>query len=111
MERNTQTMNAYIGIMNASDYGYATTYGRTTLDKYYGLNYTGSNWLLSQYNEWTLNAYNDNTISALVVFSSGNVDSDAVSLGYIVRPVVYLNPSVYVISGNGTEATPYQISY
>ena len=29
--------------------------------------------------------------------------------GYAVRPVVYLDSSVYIINGDGTEGNPYQI--
>ena len=105
----TQNVGGKIGIMNASDYGYATTTHTAALESYGS--YASTNWLYGQGYEWTITPYSSNSNFALYVTSSGNVDSSsAYSAGYAVRPSLYLDSSVYVVSGDGTESTPYQIA-
>ena len=103
-----------IGLMYPSDYGYsvlASSCARTTnLGSYNTSICAGESWLYGQGYEWTLTP--DSSFSALVfnLYSNGNLYlSDFVDAGYAVRPVLYLDSSVYVIDGNGTMLDPYII--
>ena len=106
----TQNVGGKIGIMNASDYGYATTTHTAALSSYGS--YASTNWLYGQGYEWTITPSSSNSSYALYVNYYGFVNdyNNANSLGYAVRPSLYLDSSVYVVSGDGTESTPYQIA-
>ena len=105
----TQNVGGKIGIMNASDYGYATTTHTAALSSYGS--YASTNWLYGQGDEWTITPYSSSSYSALYVYNNGYVsNNNADSNGYAVRPSLYLDSSVYVVSGDGTESTPYQIA-
>ena len=105
----TQNIGGKIGIMNASDYGYATT-THSREWSYYGV-YASTNWLYGQGYEWTItpsSAYND---YVLYINTDGRIYGMGVTgSGRAIRPVVYLDSSVYVASGDGSEANPYQIA-
>ena len=110
----TRTISGNVGLMSVSDYGYAanSSYHDTYLSNYNTLEITGTNWLYGQGYEWTISQYTSNTSQALSIEgsgSSGRISNGTVDSGYSVRPVVYLDPSVYIISGDGTEGNPYQI--
>ena len=109
-EITTRTVSGYIGIMSASDYGYAvdSSYHNSYVMSS-GLTKTKLNWLYGQGTEWLSQAYRGGTTSALYVSDDGSVNADRVHTGRSVRPVVYLDSSVYIVSGDGTEANPYQI--
>jgi len=114
-EKNTQTVQGRIGLMAASDYGYAASYGRGNLSAYDTANYTGSNWLFGKGDEWTNIQYSSPTTNAMRVSNTLSVvydghDAGQARNGYAVRPVLYLSASVYVVSGDGSEANPYQIA-
>jgi len=98
-----------IGIMAATDYGYAS--GQTTAYLNELSNYIGSNWLNSQGSgEWTMASVSPSVGECAVVSPNGDVNStNAGNNAAAVRPVVYLDPLVYVVSGDGTEGNPYQI--
>ena len=112
-EISIQTMTGHVGIMNVSDYGFATSYNRptrTTMGSYGTANYTGNDWLYGQGNEWTLTPSSTNAERALVVVSNGYANaSNTVNASSAVRPVVYLDSSVYVVSGDGSRLTPYKL--
>ena len=87
-----------IGLMYASDYGYAMN----------STNDYKNNWLFTKGFEWTMTAYSS-SYPVLVHFIGGlNGNYDA-SIGYAVRPVLYLKSNVYVVSGDGSEGNPYKI--
>jgi len=92
----------YIGLMSASDYGFASGPNyNITLNNY--SNVVLDNWLFGQGYERTYTTYN--SISP----SGGITDFHDNSFGAAIRPVVYLNSSVYIISGTGTQSDPYII--
>ena len=97
-----------IGLMSASDYGYATsgiTYSSVGLSSL--SSYEQNNWLYGQGDEWTLTPINSSSV--MYASDDGNVYYFTLDSGIVVRPVVCLDSSVYIISGNGTEVNPYQI--
>ena len=106
-----RTVSGYIGLMNASDYGYATnsTYHTNTLDKYTSILEMGlNNWLNNYGRCWTNTQCSEDATRALMIYPGGYF-TDTNADNNLVKPVVYLDPSVYIISGDGTEGNPYQI--
>ena len=95
-EKTSQTSTTLkVGLMYASDYGYAMNSGYK------------NNWLFTKGNEWTMTAYSSSHPVRVSNFD-GLSSSDA-SIGSAVRPVLYLKSNVYVISGDGSEGNPYKI--
>jgi len=107
----TRNILGYIGLMSASDYGYAAdnSHYNTTMDNYYSNAITSTNWLYGQGYEYTNIKSSSDTNYTLNINYSGGLDKYYVPKGLAVRPVVYLDPSVYIVSGDGTEGNPYQI--
>ena len=107
-ETSTQTVTGYIGLMSASDYGYASSGSHTTsMDLYDNATHTLGNWLYGNGYEWTSIQSSSYATSALSVGDDGQVFSNSAFDGYSVRPVLHLDSSVYVINGSGTESNPY----
>ena len=123
VERTT-TWTGKVGLMYPSDYGYATSGGRTT-DRTACLNtklYSWSSssvsdcknndWLLKSSIQWTISplAYSSYANHAFVVSSSGAVGRYYASIGYVVRPVGYLLSNVKISGGEGTSSNPFILS-
>jgi len=96
------SVSSKIGLMTASDYGYAS--GQTTILGESLSSYVGSNWMYSQGYEWTVTKSGSNI---LVINSQGRLYNYSAVSGASVRPVVYLDSSVYLTSGDGTITNPY----
>ena len=98
-EIQTQSVLGYIGLMNISDLTLANEVENTTnLD----------NWLYRYSNEKNLTIYTDAQWCVCANYA-GELSVCDGDFGGHVRPVVYLDPSVYIISGDGTSNNPYQI--
>jgi len=95
------TITGKIGLMTASDYGYAS--GQTSVTLAALSSYEQDNWLYGKL-DLCITPYSSSEVFGVVATGSlNNVDSRA------IRPVVYLDSSVYIISGTGTESDPYII--
>jgi len=112
-EIGKQTISGYIGLMTASDWGYAASSSFHSIDMF---SYTSSSnkatetsWIFNNGYEWVSIQSSTSTYRALQVHVSGYLLHDYAFYGFAVRPVVYLDSSVYIISGDGTEGNPYQI--
>ena len=110
--RPTST-TGYIGLMYPSDYGYsvlASSCARTTnLGSYSNSTCAGQSWMYGQGYEWTITPYSSLSSSVFFVSYTGYLYSINASNGYSARPVLYLDSSVYVIDGNGSQSDPYII--
>ena len=109
-EKLNQTVYNYVGLMSASDYGYATSESHSTkLSSYNNATHTLNNWLYGQGDEWTniQCSGSEYAHTALYVTRIGDVEYSSASLGYGIRPVLYLGAGVYVSSGDGSKAAPY----
>ena len=96
-----------IGLMYASDFGYAIEDYNEVLGGDSELRLSEKNWLFSHSWEWTMSAYSS---SGLVkVYPLGDFSDDSARAGNDVRPVLYLKSDVYVVSGTGTQVDPYRI--
>ena len=100
-----------IGLMYMSDYGYAVPASfcaRTTnVGSYGNVNCTLNNWLYGEGYEWTLTHNSSRSLYAFHVDNGGPAYAYSAGYGYGVRPVLYLKSSAWVISGDGSEASPY----
>ena len=118
-EMNTNastTSSSKVGLMYASDYGFAAS------PKYWsllGYNYDGEdirkgikeNWLYNGGSyEWTISRYSDYAFPVFVVYASGYVDSNRASKAYVVRPSFNLVDSTTYASGTGTKVNPIRIA-
>ncbi len=107
------TTTGYIGLMYPSDYGYSvlsSSCARTTnLDSYNKATCAGQSWLYGQGYEWTITPGSSYSDPVFRLNYDGNLNFFKASGGYSVRPVLYLDSSVYVIDGNGSVSDPYII--
>ena len=109
------TYSAKIGLMYASDYGFAASPKYWSLP---GYNSSGEdirkgikeNWLYNGGSyEWTLSRYSGNAFIVFFVYASGFVNYNNASLAYVVRPSFNLESSVTYVSGDGTASSPIRI--
>ena len=101
-----------IGLMYPSDYGYSvlsSSCARTTNLSSYNT-CAGESWLYLGSYEWTLTPNSSYSYCGAGMSRDGGLAYCVYSYaGYSVRPVLYLDSSVYVIDGNGTMSDPYII--
>ena len=103
------TIDAKIGLMYVSDYGFAADKsGWTTNLGSYNSN-TSKNWLYLGSYEWTISRYNDVTDGAYVVNRTGYVDYNTVTDSNVARPSFNLLSSVKYVSGSGSMSDPVRI--
>jgi len=112
----SKTWEGYVGLMTASDYGYASNLNvcTKTLHRYDAdTNCKGTNYLFdSSYNEWLL-PYNIGSVYiAFRRSTSGIVNSGYAVFDRIgVRPVLYLDSSVKIVGdGDGSSGNPFELS-
>ena len=110
-----------VGLMYPSDYGYATS-GSGTIDRAICLNEFLYKWN-NEFNDCALNSWLainllQSTITpkasvneSMRVFriNYGNVDDPDAGSSAEIRPVVYLKPTVKIVSGIGTKENPFVI--
>ena len=100
-----------LGLMYASDYGYAVSDECTqNLYNYNNATCKNNNWLFKGIDEWTLLRFASISYGVFGVGSGGYVSSYGVSDNpYGVRPVLYLISSAKITGGNGTIGSPYTL--
>ena len=107
------TATRYIGLMYPSDYGYsvlASSCARTTnLSSYDNATCAGQSWLYSKGYVWTITPYSSDSNLVFNVFCSGSLSFDDANYGFAARPSLYLDSSVYVVDGDGSQSDPYII--
>ena len=109
---NPTTYTDEIGLMYASDYGYAAYPNAWTTDigDYVSSTIPTNNWLYMGLNEWTITPYSSGSYSVFYVYNSGRLNSTSASNGYSARPVFYLESNVQLEGGSGSSADPYRIA-
>ena len=109
---NPTTYTDEIGLMYASDYGYAASPDAwaTNLVSYNNSTITANNWMYLGVYEWTLTP--DSSYSSVVfrVLNYGYLSSINAYNGYAARPVFYLKSNVALQGGNGTSSDPYRLA-
>ena len=105
------TYNAKIGLMYASDYGYAAspTYWSTTLDSYDRA--ASNNWMYMGLKDWTISrVITSSNTGALFINEAGYTYNGHISaMARAARPVFYLNSNTVLSGGSGTKTNPYRI--
>lgn len=95
--------------MYISDYGYAVSETcKQILWNYYNNTCQDNDWLNNAYDQWTLTPLFDSSLQVTIIHNDGRGGIDKVDNHWLVlRPVLYLNPSVQIVSGDGTSSNPY----
>lgn len=108
------TWTGRVALMYPSDYGYATDFNSCTqtLFQYDNTNCKSNDWLLPDNNISLLTPPSSYTNNIWCLRSSnGRPEGNCrASAAYWLRPTLYLNPSVTIVSGDGTEGNPYRIN-
>jgi len=117
-KERTKTGEGYVGLMTASDYGYASNLNVCTKKLYYyssdTVNCTGTNYLFGNYWEWLLTYRTTSVYNSFYRGTVGRVyyghDDNRVFGTGAIRPVVYLDSSVRIIYGSdGTAENPFEL--
>ena len=111
------TYDAKIGLMYASDYGFAASPSAWTKNLY---NYDGKdvngtsiktiNWMYMGYYDWTISHYSASSGNAFIVHFGGYVHNNGVSFSNGVRPSFNLSSSITYVSGSGSAVDPILIN-
>ena len=105
-------LKAKIGLMYASDYGFAAAPSAWTanLSSYNGEAIKNVNWMCMGLVEWTISRLADNAYYVFSVNYTGLVNNNYANYALALRPVFYLSSSVNYVSGSGTAADPIRIN-
>ena len=114
----SSTVSKKIGLMYASDYGFAAgstawsrKLGYDSVNGYSNSAVTAINWLYLGSTEWLIIHVSDRSGRGFDVSSIGYVNnSNNVTAIFAVRPVFYLTASVKYASGSGTSDNPIRLS-
>ena len=106
IERKTKWQGK-VGLIYPSDYGYA---GECTDIR--NESCKTNNWLYKENNfYWTLSPYSDFDYANLAwLVKRGYIGTGHAYGTFGIRPSIYLNSNVIIMSGDGTEDSPYQLS-
>ena len=109
---NKTEYSAKIGLMYASDYGFAAAPSAwtTQLNSYNGEAIKNVNWMYMGLLEWTISRDADYSDRAFRVSDTGRVYNFGANNALAVRPVFYLTSSVNYASGSGTAADPILVN-
>lgn len=110
---NATTYSAKIGLMYASDYGFAAEPSAWTLTmgSYNNTTATSTNWMYIGLYEWTILRYPFVSNTAFAVYGNGRVDGGiAVYDGRGVRASFSLESSTTYVSGSGSAGDPIVIN-
>lgn len=98
-----------VGLMYASDYGYAAVKDnwQDMVSTYNNEQINVNNWLYMGVNEWLLTR---NNTTPSEVFTINKINDEEVTNTKLVRPTFYLNGKVTYVSGTGSIRDPYIIN-
>ena len=109
---NATTFSAKVGLMYASDYGFAAAPSAWTanLSSYNGEAIKNVNWMYMGLVEWTISRIAYDAYNVFYVTNTGYVYYLNARSAYGVRPVFYLSSSVNYASRSGTAADPILVN-
>lgn len=113
--KRTTNWTGKVGLMSASDYGYASKdcYSSSTNLDAYNTTCANSNWLFNSKNKWQIAPKISTKSDVPYISSEGSVTTGNGNYTYLAReihPAVYLKTSVQISSGTGTSSDPYILS-
>ena len=117
------TYEAKVGLMYASDYGFAADPSTWTINvgEFMGKTDAGEyimdkNWMYMGVDEWTITPETSNSMNCFSLSGGSGISSTKISLAsgptyndITVRPTFYLNSSIKYSSGYGTKDDPIRI--
>ena len=115
------TWTGKVGLIYASDYGYASTFAECHNNLRVGVTYDKDtnkwdfsnglcktdNWLAKNSWYWILSPYSDNSTYVFYVNGNGAVNNLYAYFSYNVFPSVYLKSNIKITSGTGEKTKPY----
>ena len=109
---NATEYSAKIGLMYASDYGFAAAPSAwtTILNNYNGEAIKSVNWMYMGLDEWTISRNADYAYRVLYVGNTGGLNYIYANGAFGVRPVFYLTSSVNYASGSGSATDPIVVN-
>ena len=109
---NATDYSAKVGLMYASDYGFAAAKSAwtSTLYNYYGEAIKSANWMYLGSYEWTISRSADLASYVFRVYDTGGLNDDSAGSACAVRPVFYLSSSVNYASGSGSATDPIVVN-
>ena len=109
---NATEYKAKIGLMYASDYGFAAAPSAwtTQLSFYNDAAIRSANWMYLGSYEWTISRRADYAYLVFIVDNTGDLVDNRAGDAYGVRPVFYLSSSVNYASGSGSATDPISIN-
>ena len=120
----TSTWTGKVGLIYASDYGYASTYGECHNNLRVGVTYDKAtnkwdfsnglcktdNWLAKFSWYWTLSPYSGTLVDVFCAGGDGAVYNDTAYGSNGVWPAVFLKSDVKITSGTGEKDNSYKLS-
>ena len=107
----TNTWNGKVGLIYASDYGYAADLAQCNqiLNSYNKTGCVDTNWLKSNSLYWTMSsrARSDSASDVFAVNYDDRLFGDEANYAYTVRPAVFLKSGVSISGGNGSQSNPF----
>ncbi|MDE6292362.1 MAG: InlB B-repeat-containing protein, partial [Bacilli bacterium] len=114
---NPTTWTGYVGLMYPSDYGFAvggnvrSTCLMTNLADIWDNDCFTNDWLRpNNGNEWTITHKSDTTINVFYLTKYSGLSYAQQTNTFYIRPAVYLNSNIKIVSGSGTKNDPYVLS-
>ena len=99
-----------IALIYPSDYGYAST-NINCRKSMMSTNCKENNWLYVEGNhQWTITPGIDKQNTVFLINAVGGINADVSTYALLIRPTLYLNPNVRILSGIGTLDNPYKLS-
>ncbi len=115
-QTRTTSIMQNVGLMYPSDYLYTFSNGVNNTCYSNGQNCQTSkggtpslSWLFKGDYQWTQTPYAGNHNSAVYIYKDGYISYDC-TIGRYFRPALYLNSSVKITGGDGSEGNPYTLS-
>ena len=110
---NPASTTQNIGLMYPSDYGYAAGESCLSAALYnYNSSCKNTDYLFNSKNEWLQAPLASNAYNAANLNRTGNVNGNGYNVYYnsnAVRPVLYLNTSVQITDGIGSQSNPFKL--
>ena len=106
----SSTWTGKVGLISASDYGYASPSSTCNNDLTYNEKCASKNWLDLEQGFWTMTPRNSNYFGNAVWYATGyNLGDNVTSAAKGIRPAVYLKSNVKILSGDGSKSNPYKL--
>ncbi|MGM9882233.1 MAG: hypothetical protein ACI31S_05255 [Bacilli bacterium] len=110
-ESSSINWNGKIALMYPSDYGYATNFNLCSqvLWEYNNDMCKENDWLFTSFAQYALSPYSEKSYGVFANNYEGKVGTSPESNPVDIRPTLYLNSDIEILSGEGTGNSPYKL--